>query len=668
MISIFDKVNIGTLSLKNRLMMTAMDLGFTTDSYVNDRFTDFYTERADGGVGLIVIGGCYPEQNGKAWKSILGLDDDRYISSLAKFTETMHNHGAMTAAQILHGGRYASSLFSKMQPVSASSIPSRLARDTSRALSTSEIRQVIQHYAQATRRVRDAGFDAVEIHGGMGYLINQFLSPISNKRTDEYGGTPEKRLRFAIETIETVKETGGDDFPIIFRISGDELMEGGLKIKDNIQIAGRLAKAGVDAFHVSPGWHESKIPIMIMVIPRTAYVVLATSIKENVDVPVIAAIRINDLAQAEELLMDGQTDLVSIGRPLIADPELPKKYREGRLDDIRTCIACNQGCFDELLNMRPVTCLYNPRAGREKEYTVTPATRKKKVLVVGGGPGGMEAARVAAQRGHDVTLYEKSERLGGQLYYAYKPPGRGEFENVIKYLERQMEKEKVKVVRGVKATPEIIKKEQPNALILSTGSIPSIPPIPGINGKNVVLARDVLDAKVPVGREVVIIGGGTVGSETALYVSKMGSMRPDVAMFLLKNDIIDLPTALDKYSHGHRNVTILEMKRRVGGGFGISTRWVMEQEIKDAAINCVTHIKVIAVREEPESGVLYEKDGKEVFIPAETVIIATGYVSDDSLSKHLNGLVPEVYNIGDCVGVRTAMEAIHEGFKVGLTI
>ena len=668
MVSLFDTTNIGTLQLKNRLVMTAMDLGFSTDGFVNDRFIDFYTERADGGVGLIVIGGCYPEQNGKAWKSILGLDDDRYIPSLTRFTEAMHKHGAKTAAQILHGGRYASSLFSKMQPVSASSVPTRLARDLPRALSASEIKQVIQSYVSATKRVKDAGFDTVEIHGGMGYLINQFLSPITNKRQDEYGGSLDNRLRFAIETVEAVKETVGEDFPIIFRLSGDELMEGGLKIRDNVEIAQKLAKVGVDAFHVSPGWHESKTPIMVMAIPRTAYVVLASTIKENVDVPVIAGIRINDLASAEELLRDGQADLVSIGRPLIADPELPKKYKEGRFEDIRTCIACNQGCFDELINMRPVSCLYNPRVGKEREYTIKPAVQKKKVLVIGGGPGGMEAASVAAQRGHDVTLYEKAKILGGQLYYAYKPPGREEFENVITYLERQIEKEGVKVVLGVEANPETIKKERPNVLILSTGSIPSIPPIPGINGKNVALARDILDGKVPVGREVVIIGGGTVGCETAIYVAKLGSMKPEVALFLLRNEIINLPTALERTARGHRSVTILDIKRRVGGGFGISTRWVMEREMEDAGIKSVTGVKVKEIKEEPESGVLYEKEGQETFIPAEIVIIATGYVPNDSLSKHLNGLVPEVYTIGDCVKVRTAMEAIHEGFKVGLTI
>jgi 2,4-dienoyl-CoA reductase (NADPH2) len=357
MIRLFDRTNIGSLGLRNRLVMTAMDVGFSTDGFVNDRFIDFYAERARGGVGLIIIGGCYPHESGKAWKSILGLDDDRYIPSLRRFTEAMHQLGARTAPQLLHGGRYASSLFTKQQPVSASSVPTRLARDIPRPLTTPEIEAIIESYARAALRAKEAGFDAVEIHGGMGYLINQFLSPITNQREDEYGGDLQGRLRFAKEVLQATRGLVGEDFPIIFRLSGDELMKGGNRISENIEIARELARVGVDAFHVSPGWHESKTPIMVMAIPRMAYTFLAASIKENVNLPVIAGVRINDLSAAEELLRDGQADLIALGRPLIADPELPIKYQEGRLEDIRTCVACNQGCFDELLNMRPISCL-----------------------------------------------------------------------------------------------------------------------------------------------------------------------------------------------------------------------------------------------------------------------------------------------------------------------
>ncbi|HHT9119519.1 MAG TPA: oxidoreductase [Candidatus Hypogeohydataceae bacterium YC41] len=676
MISLFDKANIGPLELKNRLIMTAMDVGFSTDGFINDRFIDFYAERARGGVSLIIIGGCYPHESGKHWKSILGLDEDLYIPSLKRFTEAMHQLGAKTATQLLHGGRYASSLFTKRQPVSASSVPSRLAKDIPRPLTIPEIKEIINSYARAAFRAREAGFDAVEIHGGMGYLINQFLSPITNQRKDEYGGDLQGRLRFAREVVQATRELVEKDFPIIFRLAGDELMMGGNRIKENIEIARELARVGVDAFHVSPGWHESKTPIMVMAIPRMAYTFLAASIKENVNLPVIAGVRINDLSVAEEFLRDGQADFIAIGRPLIADPELPKKYREGTWEDIRTCIACNQGCFDELLNMKPISCLYNPQVGHEREYIIKEAPVKKRVMIVGGGPGGMEAARVAALRGHQVALYEKDCYLGGQLHYAYKPPGRGEFQHVISYLERQILKLGVSVNLGIKVDTELIKKEQPQVVILSTGSLPIIPPILGVNGKNVVLARDVLERRVPVGNPVAIIGGGSVGCEVALYVAKLGSMSPEVALFLLKHQIIDLATALQRTLRGHRKVTVLEMKKRLGSGFGLSTRWVILQEMEETGIETLTGVKVKEIKESASGGpggILYEKEGRggsdpATFLPAETIILATGYMPNNSLYQQMDSLVPEMYAIGDCVKVRTAMEAIHEGFKISLNI
>ena len=275
---------------------------------------------------------------------------------------------------------------------------------------------------------------------------------------------------------------------------------------------------------------------------------------------------------------------------------------------------------------------------------------------------------MAALRGHQVTLYENDPYLGGQLHYAYKPPGRGEFQHVINYFERQLTKLRVRVNLGVKVDIGLIERECPQVVILSTGSLPVIPPIPGVNGKNVVLARDILEKRVPVGNPVAIIGGGSVGCEVALYVAKLGGMSPEVALFLLKNQIIDLPNALLRTTRGHRKVTVLEMKKRVGSGFGLSTRWVILQEMEEAGIEALTGVKVKEIREGPSSGVLFEKEGKETFLPAETVILATGYMPNNSLYQQLDSLVPEVYTIGDCVKVRTAMEAVHEGFGVSLKI
>ena len=654
--------------------MSAMDLGFTSDGTINDQIINFYIERAKGGVGFIVVGGCYPEMNGKVWKSIIGLDKDEFIPGLKRLTDAIHRHDVRVAAQLLHAGRSASSFFTKMQPVAPSAVAYRSIKEEPRALTIPEIKTVIDNYVSATLRAKKGGFDAVELHGGMGYLINQFLSNATNKRNDEYGGSLENRARFAREMVLAIKETVGNDYPVIFRMSGDDLVENGLKLEESVEIARILEKAGVDAFSVSPGWHESKTPIMLMSIPRMAYAYLSAKIKSQLTVPVIASVRINDLKLAEEILDNEQADMVSIGRPLIVDPELPNKYKNGQFDDIRTCIACNQGCFDSLLNFRHVSCIYNAMVGHEGEYKITKADKPKKVVVVGGGPGGMETARVLALRGHNVTLYEKNNQLGGQLRYACIPPGRDEIQNIITYLERQISKLKVTIKIGKEADLHTLEEEHPDAIIVATGGRPIMLNLPGIKGDNVYIASSVLEGKSSLGRDVVIIGGGTVGCEVALYVAKQGAMRPDIACFLLAHKVLDAKDVVEHTSKGNRNITLLEMKRKVGGGFGFSTRWVILNELKDAGIKEITEVKVKEIinnhdeNGQKNSGVVYEKDGQEHFINADTVIIAVGYSSNNELQKQLEGKFAETYFIGDCVRVRTALEAIHEGFEVALKI
>ncbi len=687
MSKLFDPIKIGRTEIKNRLAMSAMDLGFTSDGSVNDRFIDFYVERARGGVGLIVIGGCYPEMNGKVWKSIIGLDKDDFIPGLKKFADTMHKSDVKVAAQLLHGGRSASSFFTKMRPVSASSLAHVNIKQAPHALTIPEIKRVIKGFVDATIRLKKSGFDAVEIHGGMGYLINQFLTKATNERKDRYGGSLKNRINFAREIVTAIKERVGKNFPIIFRLSGDDFVDNGLKIDESIEIAKELEKAGVDAFNISPGWHESRTPIMLMSIPRMSYIFLSEKIKTQVEVPVIGSVRVNDLALAEEILDNGQSDLISIGRPLIVDPELPKKYRRKQFDEIRSCIACNQGCFDSLLNFKSVSCIYNVRAGRERELKIRKAKRKKKVMVIGGGPGGLEAARVAALRGHEVHLYEKNSVLGGQLRYAYIPPGREEIENVITYLERQIKKLKVKIQLGEKADIKVLKKLKPDAVIAAIGGSPIIPPIPGIKEKNVVVAEEIFDNRVKVGKDVVIIGGGTIGCEVALHIAKMGAMTPEVACYLLRNRVINGEEAVEYTSHGKRNITILEMKNKIGGAFGISTRWVIIKQVEDAGVECITGLNVKEIKtlqnvKSDKNGrkqakvhaqnrkicITFEKEKKLGSIFADTVVIAAGYKPNQDLVKELDGHVEEFYQIGDCVKVRTALEAIHEGFETGLKV
>ena len=673
MSKLFESTKIGSIEIKNRLAMSAMDLGFTTEGSINKRFIDFYVERARGGVGLIVVGGCYPEMTGKVWKSIIGLDKDEYIPGLKKLTDTIHKYDTKIAAQILHGGRSASSFFSKTHPVSPSSLSHINIKQKPHALTIPEIKKVIDGYVAATVRVKKGGFDAVEIHGGMGYLINQFLSRATNKRKDKYGGSLKNRIRFAKEIVVAIKEKVGKRYPVIFRLSGEDFVEDGLKIDESVEIAKELEKAGVDAFNVSPGWHESRTPIMLMSIPRMSYIFLSEKIKDNVNVPVIGSVRINDLALAEDVIDNNQSDIVSIGRPLIADPELPKKYKRKQFEDIRRCIACNQGCFDSLLGFKSISCLYNVRAGRESELKIKKAKKKKKVMIIGGGPGGMEAARVAALRGHDVHLFEKTDVLGGQLRYAYIPPGREEIVNVISFLENQIKKLNVNIELSKKVDTVTINKLKPDVVIAATGGVPLIPKITGIKEKNVVVAEDVFDNKVKVGKDVVIIGGGTIGCEIALHTAKMGAMDPEVACFLLKNKVIDGDKAVELTLKGKRNITILEMKNKIGGRFGISTRWVIMKQIVDAGINSITGIKVKnmstkSIKKKDKVCITYEDDKKDIKIFADTVIIAAGYKSNQDPTKKLNGKIDELYRIGDCVEVRTALEAIHEGFEVGLKI
>jgi 2,4-dienoyl-CoA reductase (NADPH2) len=626
---------------------------------------DYFAERAKGGAALIIIGGCTIDETSGAF-NMLSAKDDKFIPGLSGLAKAIQAHGTKIAAQLYHAGRYSHSmLMGGKQSVSSSPIRSRFTGETPRELSIPEIKQVQRNYALAATRIQRAGFDAVEVIASAGYLISQFLSPIVNRRKDEYGGDFESRMRFGLEVIEEIRQRVGPDFPIIIRVAGNEFMDGGLTNEEAREFSQRLEKAGANMINVTGGWHETRVPQITMGLPRGGFVYLAQGIKQAVSIPVMACNRISDPVLADRILRDGQADLIGFARGLIADPELPNKARQERFDEINSCIACNQGCFDPIFEGKPQTCLVNARAGAEGKHTLEPASPKKKVMVIGGGPAGMEAARVAALRGHQVSLYEKTETLGGQIPLAASPPGRAEFLAFVRYLEGQMKKLKVAVHSRMEVTPRLVEMEKPDAVILATGAEPLVPDIKGVRLPNVVPAWDVLSGKADAGKEVVIIGGGAVGLETALFLAHKGTIDADTLYFLMFNQAEKMETIQNLLYRGLKKITVLEMLKRIGQDVGRSTRWTILQDLSRLGVRTLTKAKA---KEITDQGVWIDREGRDEWIPGDTIVLATGAKSLNSLYDQIKDRVKEIYVIGDAKSPRKALEAVAEGLEVGRRI
>jgi 2,4-dienoyl-CoA reductase (NADPH2) len=488
----------------------------------------------------------------------------------------------------------------------------------------------------AAVRARESGFDGVELQAVRGNLFVRFINPFTNRRIDEYGGTLENRVRILTETIHNIKKKVGNDFPLICRIPGAEMVPWGLVLDDWKQIAPMIEKAGAHALNIYPGWHETREPMHQMCVPRGAFVYLAEGIKQAVSIPVAAGNRINDPVLAERILLENKADLIAMATPLIADPYLPNKAREGKLEDIRMCTACCN-CWDDLMKGRFVTCSVNARVGKELEYPIIATKKSKKVFVIGGGPAGMEAAGVASQRGHQVTLFEKEPKLGGQLLYAALPPYKEEWNTFMNHLVSQLRKLNVEVRLNEECTVRTVEEGGPDAVIVATGATPMIPDIPGVNQGHVVTAIEALTRSKQVGQNVVIVGGGSIGCETAEFLFKMG-----------------------------KKVTLLEMLDRIGPDIGEWNRWVVIDRLNAAGIRAETNSKVEAIT---EKGVrITHPNGLHEFFEAESVVIAVGMKSLNKMANELNGKVASLYKAGDCVEPRKVRQAIEGGFLAGLQV
>jgi 2,4-dienoyl-CoA reductase-like NADH-dependent reductase (Old Yellow Enzyme family)/thioredoxin reductase len=633
----WEPFRIGRMELKNRVVMPPMVTRYAADDgSVTERTKNYYEARARGGAGLIIVEATYVHRQGWAFLNQIGISDDKFIPGLKGLVDVVHRHGAKIAIQLHHGGREAKSTVNGLQPVSASPLPG-MGGETPREMTVDEIAETVAYFADAALRAKTAGFDGVELHGAHGYLIDQFLSPNSNKRTDEYGGSVRNRARFFLEIIADVKEAVGDDYPVWCRMDGKEYGVEGITLEDAKKTARLVEEAGLEAIHVSSWGPASPVNRTTATFTPAVIEDLAAGIKKAVSIPVIAVGRITP-EDAERILQAGKADLIAIGKAMLADAEWTNKVAAGRTDDITPCIICN-GCRDDLRNPKLVgiRCSANATLGREKESEITPADKPKKVLVAGGGPAGMEAARVASLRGHKVMLWEKESHLGGQLVQAAIPPHKDRIGPLTRYLETQLRKLGVEIQLGKEATESAVAEFKPDAMVVATGVKPFLPDIPGLDKAGAVQAGDVLEGKAKVGDKVAIIGGELVGCETAEFLADQG-----------------------------KQVTVMRRGAEMATGVGPSNRAFFLSRLLDKGVTLLVEVKYEGIS--PEGVVVTTRDGEERTIEANTVVLAAGAVSDTALYDAIKDKVSEVYHIGDCVEPRTIVDAIGEGYRTGQKI
>lgn len=666
---LFSPLAIGAMTIQNRIVMPAMHLSYAENGFINDRLTNFYVERARHEIGLIIIGGCYVDPLGMGVDSMIAIDDDKYIEGLQAFSGAIHDASSTKAAvQLYHAGRYSFDQIIKAQPVSSAAKYSSFSKSMPRALTVDEIHETINKFADAAGRARKAGFDAVEIVGSAGYLVDQFMSPLVNDRTDEYGGSFENRLRFPVELVKACKKALGSGVPLIMRYSGHDLVPGSNTLQDKVRIAPVLQEAGLDALNVTGGWHESRVPSITMNVPPGAFSYFSREIKRAVSIPVFCSNRINDPAVAEWILATRRADAACVGRGLICDAAFAEKARAGRSREIRKCIACNQGCFDAVFTLSPVCCLRNPVAGFEGEKDITKAEIQRRVLVAGAGVAGLECARVAAMRGHHVELHESAGQIGGQALLAAAPPGREDIAEIVRWYRDELARLGVPVHLNSTVDVALAERVAPDVVVLATGALSKKPPIPGIDLPIVHLAWDYLDPakNVDPGETCVVIGGGATGVETALSLAEHGAFEPEIAKFMHYFAILDAEKAW-AITGTQRKVHVVELLDKIGTNFGKSTRWIMLQDLERHGVEVITGAKVARIEQQDDGRGTITMDtasGERAIRDVDAFFVATSVVSEASLEASLKARWP-VHKIGDARKPKDLMKAIADGFKQG---
>lgn len=639
----FEPIQVGALTLKNRLVVSAMLTNLAAaDGSATEAYVAYHEAKARGGWGLIITEDYPIAPNAGTSKTLPMIYNDTLAASHAKLAERVHAAGGKIFIQLYHAGRETTSAVTGEQPVAPSAIKDPTMPEIPRELSKAEIAEIIEQFATNAYYVKKAGFDGVEIHGASGYLVGEFLSPFSNKRSDEYGGTIRGRAKFAIDLVKAMREKVGPDFPISFRLCTAEYVDGGLTIEETKVIARLLEEAGVDLLHCTQGVYASR-PVITppYMIPRASFVDNAAEIKKVVSIPVVAVGGINDIDLADEILISGKADMVTMARASLADPELPNKAQAGEYDRILHCIGCVQGCQGENSKGNHVRCLVNPCTAMETEYDLSPAVQQKTVWVIGGGVSGCAAAIAAARKGHRVTLCERNNKLGGQWNLAAVPLGKGGFTSLVRWQAQELVRLGVTVLLNKEVSAEEIRTAEPDVVLVASGSQPLVPPVDGLKDRLsngiVVTAQDVLIGKASAKGRIAVIGGGLVGAETAEWLAAEGNV-----------------------------VTLVEMQSEiVKDGVG-NPKMLLIKSLHDHGVTVMTDTKVLAV---DGTGMTVEHDGLELSLnDLDVIILAAGVRPYHPLAEALADYPGEVRCIGDAAQAKNGYRNIQEAFETGLAL
>ncbi|MDB5971157.1 MAG: fadH [Hydrocarboniphaga sp.] len=663
-------LDLGFTTLSNRVLMGSMHVGLEEAENGFERMAAFYAERARGGVALIVTGGIAPNEQGRWIESGAMLACEKEAQQHRVVTDAVHREGGKIALQILHFGRYAE----HADLVAPSAIRSPINSLTPRALSSEEVEQTITDFARCAALARSAGYDGVEIMGSEGYLINEFIARRTNIRDDEWGGTYANRMRFPVEILRRTRDLVGRDFILIYRLSMLDLVEGGSSLPEVIELARAVEAAGADLINTGIGWHEARIPTIATKVPRAAFTWMTKRLKREVGIPVIATNRINTPEIAERLLQEGTCDMVSMARPLLADPMFVTKAAAGRSQEINTCIACNQACLDHTFGGKITSCLVNPRACHETELVYRTTTAPRRIAVVGAGPAGLSFASVAAQRGHDVTLFDASDEIGGQFNVAKRVPGKEEFHETLRYFAGEIERRGVTQRLGRRVGAAELLDGAFDEIVLATGVVPRRPPIEGIDHPKVLGYLDVLRDAAPVGKTVAVIGAGGIGFDVSEYLVHSGespSLAPE--KFYAEWGIdpeYKRPGGLrdSKIEAPARTVYLLQRKAdKLGAGLGKTTGWIHRTSLKSRGVQMIAGA---TYRRIDDAGLHYSVDGQEKTLAVDHVVLCAGQEPQRELFQSLSAGGARVHMIGgaDVAAELDAKRAINQGARLAASL